>query len=42
LKADSPTPKKGFHLTLRARENLYGYAFVMIWIVGFVILPWFL
>jgi len=37
LKADSPTPKKGFHLTLRARENLYGYAFVMIWIVGFVI-----
>jgi len=37
LKADSPTPKNGFHLTLRARENLYGYAFVMIWIVGFVI-----
>ena len=37
MKADSPTPKKGFHLTLRARENLYGYAFVMIWIVGFVI-----
>jgi ABC-type sugar transport system permease subunit len=37
LKTDSPTPKNGFHLTLRARENLYGYAFVMIWIVGFVI-----
>ena len=37
MKADSPIPKNGFHLTLRARENLYGYAFVMIWIVGFVI-----
>ncbi len=37
MKTDSPTPKNGFHLTLRARENLYGYAFVMIWIVGFVI-----
>jgi len=37
LKATNRTPKKGFHLTLRARENLYGYAFVMIWIVGFVI-----
>ena len=37
MKPDSPTPKNGFHLTLRARENLYGYAFVMIWIVGFVI-----
>ena len=37
MKATNRTPKKGFHLTLRARENLYGYAFVMIWIVGFVI-----
>jgi ABC-type sugar transport system permease subunit len=34
---DNSKPKKGFHLTLRSRENLYGDAFVMIWIIGCII-----
>lgn len=37
MTADNSKPKKGLQLSLRGRENLYGYGFVMIWIIGFII-----